>query len=211
MKDFVTATIQAIGKCATRLPEVQDSCLHGLMSLLSNRSEFVVAESIVSIKGLLQIGGGEDTKIVTHLSKLLSTITLPNARASIVWMVGEYSKKIPTVAPDVLRVLCQSFRKEDKLVKLQVVNLAAKLLLFNYNVEVIQLMFQYICNLAKFDLSYDVRDRARVFRSILLSNACPNLKQNAEALFFAEKTAPTTLSLEGKSYFHYFYFILSPY
>ena len=32
---FVTATIQAIGRCASRIPEVTDRCLHGLMGLLS--------------------------------------------------------------------------------------------------------------------------------------------------------------------------------
>ena len=37
-KEFVTATIQAIGRCASQVPEITDRCLHGLMSLLSNRS-----------------------------------------------------------------------------------------------------------------------------------------------------------------------------
>lgn len=36
-KYFVAATIQAIGRCACSIPEVTDSCLNGLVSLLSNR------------------------------------------------------------------------------------------------------------------------------------------------------------------------------
>ena len=37
-KDLVTASIQAIGRCATRLPEVADSCMRTLMVLISNPS-----------------------------------------------------------------------------------------------------------------------------------------------------------------------------
>ena len=36
-KDFVAATIQAIGRCASNISEVTDSCMNGLMGLMSNR------------------------------------------------------------------------------------------------------------------------------------------------------------------------------
>lgn len=48
--DFVRATIQAIGRCATRIREVAPICLNGLISLLSNRNEAIVAQSIIVIR-----------------------------------------------------------------------------------------------------------------------------------------------------------------
>jgi len=36
-KEFVTATIEAIGRCASSLKEVAETCLNGLVSLLSHR------------------------------------------------------------------------------------------------------------------------------------------------------------------------------
>ena len=36
-KQFVAATIQAIGRCASNIDEVSDACLAGLMSLVSHR------------------------------------------------------------------------------------------------------------------------------------------------------------------------------
>jgi AP-3 complex subunit beta len=36
-KEFVASTIQAIGRCAASIKEVTDTCLHGLVHLLSNR------------------------------------------------------------------------------------------------------------------------------------------------------------------------------
>ena len=36
-KDFVAATIQAIGRCASNISEVTDTCMNGLMGLMANR------------------------------------------------------------------------------------------------------------------------------------------------------------------------------
>lgn len=36
--EFVAATVQAIGRCASTISEVTDICLNGLVSLLSNRN-----------------------------------------------------------------------------------------------------------------------------------------------------------------------------
>ena len=36
------------------------------------------------------------------------------ARASILWLVGEYAERVPKVAPDVLRKMAKSFGSEVK-------------------------------------------------------------------------------------------------
>lgn len=165
-----------------------------LISLLSNRSEVVVAESVVVVKKLLQLGAGTDTKIITHLAKLLDKIQVPNARASIIWIVGEYCNQIPLFAPDILRKLASSFKTESKIVKLQILTLAAKLVLQNPSDSTIHLMFQYVCNLAKYDMHYDIRDRARVMRVILVGDKAPTLKQNSVNLICSEKPAPEMIA-----------------
>lgn len=48
-KDFVAATIQAIGRCATNIGEVRDTCLNGLVQLLSNRDGEPVIHSHLGI------------------------------------------------------------------------------------------------------------------------------------------------------------------
>lgn len=47
-----------------------------------------------------------------QLSKLLQVVTVPKARASIVWVIGEYHQHVPLLAPDVLRILAKSFTEE---------------------------------------------------------------------------------------------------
>lgn len=53
------------------------------------------------------------------------------ARASILWLIGENCERVPKIAPDVLRKTAKSFTSEDDLVKLQILNLGAKLYLTN--------------------------------------------------------------------------------
>ncbi|KAL8203757.1 UNVERIFIED_CONTAM: AP-3 complex subunit beta-1 [Gekko kuhli] len=74
-KQFAAATIQAIGRCATNISEVTDTCLNGLVCLLSNRDEIVVAESVVVIKKLLQTQPAHHGEIIKRMAKLLDSIT----------------------------------------------------------------------------------------------------------------------------------------
>lgn len=53
------------------------------------------------------------------------------ARASILWLMGEYCERVPKIAPDVLRKMAKTFTAEEDIVKLQTINLAAKLYLTN--------------------------------------------------------------------------------
>jgi len=195
-KEFVANTIQAIGRCAISVPDISDRCLGGLTSLLSNRSETVVAESVVVVRKLLQAmmaNENEETvatvvDVVTSLSKLVDTIESPKARASILWVIGEYSEKIPKVAPDVLRKAAKTFANEDTSVKLQVLNLGAKLQFVNK--EQTQKLFEYILSLAKYDSSYDVRDRCRVLRTVMSTESSGPVQSRAEMLVKGKKPMP---------------------
>ncbi|MGH0115337.1 UNVERIFIED_CONTAM: hypothetical protein FKN15_006765 [Acipenser sinensis] len=182
-KDFVAASIQAIGRCATNIGEVRDTCLNGLVQLLSNRDELVVAESVVVIKKLLQIQPAQHSDIIKHMAKLTDSIQVPMARASILWLIGEYCEHVPKIAPDVLRKMAKSFTNEEDIVKLQIINLAAKLYLTNSK--------QYVLNLAKYDQNYDIRDRARFIRQLIVPTEKSGvLSKYAKKLFLALKPAP---------------------
>ncbi|CAF98388.1 unnamed protein product [Tetraodon nigroviridis] len=186
-KDFVAATIQAIGRCATNIGEVRDTCLNGLVQLLSNRDELVVAESVVVIKKLLQMQPEKHSDIIKHMAKLTDNIQvgfslpppatsaggarnhlLPNcpqvpmARASILWLIGEYCEHVPKI-----RSRCV---EEDGKTKL---------------------LTQYVLNLAKYDQNYDIRDRARFIRQLIVpTEKSGALSKYAKKLFLALKPAP---------------------
>nr|KAF6439724.1 adaptor related protein complex 3 subunit beta 1 [Rousettus aegyptiacus] len=188
-KQFAAATIQTIGRCATNISEVTDTCLNGLVCLLSNRDEIVVAESVVVIKKLLQMQPAQHGEIIKHMAKLLDSITVPVARASILWLTGENCERVPKIAPDVLRKMAKNFTSEDDLVKLQILNLGAKLYLTNSKQT--KLLTQYILNLGKYDQNYDIRDRTRFIRQLIVPNEKSGaLSKYAKKIFLAQKPAP---------------------
>ncbi|KAG7268674.1 hypothetical protein CRUP_010885, partial [Coryphaenoides rupestris] len=181
--------LKAIGRCATNIGEVRDTCLNGLVQLLSNRDELVVAESVVVIKKLLQMQPEKHSDIIKHMAKLTDNIQVPMARASILWLIGEYCEHVPKIAPDVLRKMAKSFTNEEDIVKLQIINLAAKLYLTNSKQT--KLLTQYVLNLAKYDQNYDIRDRARFIRQLIVpTDKCGALSKYAKKLVLALKPAP---------------------
>ncbi|XP_064413648.1 AP-3 complex subunit beta-1 isoform X1 [Latimeria chalumnae] len=200
-KQFAAATIQAIGRSATNISEVTDTCLNGLVYLLSNRDETVVAESVVIIKKLLQSQPAQHSEIINHMAKLLDSITVPMARASILWLIGEYCERVPKIAPDVLRKMAKTFINEEDIVKLQILNLAAKLYLTNSKQT--KLLTQYILNLGKYDQNYDIRDRTRFIRQLIVPNEKSGaLSKYAKKIFLVQKPAPVLESpFKGRDHF----------
>lgn len=191
--EFAAATIQAIGRCASNISEITDACLNGLVALLANRNETVVGESVVVLKKLMQMRPTEHKDIIIHLAKLAETITVPMARASILWLIGEYSDRVPKIAPDVLRKMAKIFINEDDIVKLQILNLAAKLCITNSKQT--KLLCQYVFNLARYDQNYDIRDRVRFLRPLVLpGDKAGALSKHARKIFLATKPAPVLSS-----------------
>ncbi|EIW57778.1 uncharacterized protein TRAVEDRAFT_169778 [Trametes versicolor FP-101664 SS1] len=123
-------------------------------------------------------------EIISRLARRIDDIRHPKARACVVWLVGQYAvspapaengttsagpEGIAPWAPDVLRKMAKSFIQETPVVKLQIVTLAAKLLVLCPTDRTIGLLYRYVCSLAQYDPNYDVRDRARMYRALLSS------------------------------------------
>lgn len=74
--------------------------------------ESVVGESVVVIRKLLQSETVGHKDIISHMARLVDNIKIPMARASILWLLGEYCDKVPKIAPDVLRKMAKTFITE---------------------------------------------------------------------------------------------------
>ena len=128
------------------------------------------------------------------MAKMTDKVTVPMARASILWLIGEYSDRVSQIAPDVLRKSVKTFCEEENVVKLQILNLAVKLHLTNP--KQVALLVQYVLNLAKYDQNYDIRDRARFFRTLIFNESkCPILHKHLKKILLASKPAPVLESV----------------
>ncbi|KAI9280476.1 adaptin N terminal region-domain-containing protein [Sporodiniella umbellata] len=192
-KDFVAATIQAIARCATNVPAASDQCIRLLMKLLHSKNELVVAESVLVLTRLLKAPSQERSKSVISLVKLLENIHVPKARANVFWLVGQYAEILPKVGPDVLRQAVKGFTKEENVTKLQIITLSAKLICLDPEHPALILLNQYLFGLARYDVDYDVRDRARFLRVLTITQGeekagLSALKQNLKEIILSNKS-----------------------
>ena len=185
---FVSAAIHAIGRIAIRIPEKSDVCLSGLLGLLSCTDSNIAGESVVVIQRLLQLGPTQNEEVIIRLSKMLDKTNNSSAKASIIWMIGEHCDQVPKIAPDVLRKAAKIFYTESDPVKHQTLNLASKLIC--HNSKHTRVLCQYVLSLGRYDLSYDIRDKSRLYRNLLFQSGDNILPKYAKKLLVSHKPAP---------------------
>lgn len=56
----------------------------------------------------------QHSDIIVQMAKLFDKIQIPAARASILWLIGEYCDRVPKIAPDVFRKAAKNFADEVK-------------------------------------------------------------------------------------------------
>lgn len=216
--DLIRESVRAIGRCAQSDPKNSHRCFRVLLNQISSFDNVLVSEVLTVMRHLIQQEPTSHRKTVVRLARNLDKTTSPEARATIIWLVGEFASLDPNnnIAPDVLRILTKGFADENEPAKQQIVLLAAKVyLLFLQKQSAhssregddtaepqgvaepsfdsvsldhpIPKLWNYIQLLARYDTSYDLRDRARLF-SALLAN--PQSTQLAALLLLAPKPVP---------------------
>lgn len=136
-RELVRESVRAIGRCAQSDSRTSARCLRLLLKQITSLDGNLVAESLTVIRHLIQQDPGSHTNTVVRLAKNLDTATNPRARASIIWLVGEFAgiDGENNIAADVLRILAKGFADEAEPAKLQIVLLAAKVYLHHLNRE----------------------------------------------------------------------------
>ncbi|CAM9291460.1 unnamed protein product [Discosporangium mesarthrocarpum] len=143
-----------------------------------------------------------------------SSFSQPAARASIIWTLGEHPQHVSALAPDLLRLMSKTFPELEEEVKMQVLNFAVKIALHMPSIEHVQSLAAFVLEMARFDLSHDLRDRARFMTAMLgLASAEDGVDErallalNAKAsqVLLRPKLPPTTesvnLSYQGMQHF----------
>ncbi|KAK7734229.1 AP-3 complex subunit beta [Cytospora paraplurivora] len=210
-KLLVREAVRAIGRCAQSDPKTSSRCLRLLLSQITSLDGTLAAESLTVIRHLIQQDPTAHTSTVVRLAKNLDTATDPQARATIIWLVGDFAglNGEDNIAADVLRILLKNFAEEAEIAKRQIVLLAAKVYLHLLNrvaetrkndeadgdlekpppldeVEEhpVARLWNYVLHLVRYDTSYDLRDRARLFKALL------GVPQLATLMLLAPKPAP---------------------
>ncbi|KAF9674725.1 hypothetical protein SADUNF_Sadunf10G0156800 [Salix dunnii] len=180
---FAADTVAAIGLCAKQIPNMARTCLEGLLALTrqdfsscdsgsTNGEAGILIQAIVSIKSIIAQDPPTHEKVVIQLVRSLDSIKVPAARATIIWLIGEYrnlGEIIPRMLTTVLKYLAWSFTSEALETKLQILNTTVKVLsgAKGEEMQTFKKLGSYVIELADCDLNYDVRDRARFLKKLL--------------------------------------------
>ena len=108
--DIVKRAVKAIGQVAIKIESATERCVNTLLDLINTKVNYVVQEAIVVIKDIFRKYPGYEG-IIPALCKCIDELDEPNARGSLIWIVGEYAEKISN-AGDILAGFVDGFMEE---------------------------------------------------------------------------------------------------
>lgn len=108
--DFVRRAVKAIGQVAIKIETASERCVNALLDLINTKVNYVVQEVVVVIKDIFRKYPGYEG-IIPTLCKCIDELDEPNARGSLIWIVGEYAEKISN-AGDILGGFVDGFAEE---------------------------------------------------------------------------------------------------
>ncbi|KUL84557.1 hypothetical protein ZTR_08736 [Talaromyces verruculosus] len=173
--DFVRRAVRAIGQTAIKIESSSERCVNTLLDLINTKVNYVVQEAIVVIRDIFRKYPGYEN-IIPTLCKCIDELDEPNARAALIWIVGEYAEKISN-AGDILAGFVEGFNEEFTQTQLQILTAVVKL--FLKRPEKAQGLVQKVLQAAtKENDNPDIRDRAYVYWRLLSNTTEPNAAKN---------------------------------
>lgn len=220
-KYLAASAAKAIGCLATAHPASTPAIVRVLSSVVASANNpVVVSESIAVLRRLLQRHPHAQTKALPQLiAMLLSSenseavaIRDPGARSSIIWLITEFYEKVQSIATEALRLLARGFVHEASEVKVQILNLAAKIVVWHSKESglsevtgdddpslrrIRKRLLEYVVSCARYDRDYDVRDKARIMHALFISNNDSPLFKAACKAYLSRKPITRTNDQSG--------------
>ncbi|KAB0391366.1 hypothetical protein E2I00_010698, partial [Balaenoptera physalus] len=161
--DFVRKAVRAIGRCAIK--QSAERCVSTLLDLIQTKVNYVVQEAIVVIRDIFRKYPNKYESIIATLCENLDSLDEPDARAAMIWIVGEYAERIDN-ADELLESFLEGFHDESTQVQLTLLTAIVKLFLKKPSET--QELVQQVLSLATQDSDNpDLRDRGYIYWRLL--------------------------------------------
>ncbi|KAL5120937.1 beta-adaptin [Pleosporales sp. CAS-2024a] len=171
--DFVRRAVKAIGQVAIKIESASEKCVNTLLDLINTKVNYVVQEAVVVIKDIFRKYPGYEG-IIPTLCQCIDELDEPNARASLIWIVGEYAEKINN-AGEILGNFVDTFGEEFTQTQLQILTAVVKLFLKKPD-QAQGLVTKVLQAATAENDNPDIRDRAYVYWRLLSSD--PEVAKN---------------------------------
>ncbi|ODN83344.1 hypothetical protein L202_01504 [Cryptococcus amylolentus CBS 6039] len=124
--DFVRKAVRSIGRLAIKISPAADECIRTLLTLLQTKITYVVQEAIVVIKDIFRRYPNQYESIIGTLCENLDVLDEPEAKAAMIWIVGQYADRINN-SEELLEDFAFGFREEPAEVQLALLTAVVKL------------------------------------------------------------------------------------
>ncbi|KAH7131861.1 adaptin N terminal region-domain-containing protein [Dendryphion nanum] len=124
--DFVRKSVRAIGKLAIKIPPSSQLCISTLLALVSTKVSYIVQEATVVIRNIFRKYPNQYESIISTLCENLDSLDEPEAKAAMIWVIGQYADRIED-SDVLLDDFLDSFREETHEVQLALLTATVKL------------------------------------------------------------------------------------
>ncbi|KAK9476042.1 adaptin N terminal region-domain-containing protein [Lipomyces japonicus] len=123
---FVRKAVRAIGKLAIKIEAAARPCIDTLLDLVATRVSYIVQEATVVIKNIFRKYPNRYESIISVLCQNLDSLDEPEAKAAMIWIIGQYADRIEN-SDELLDEFLFTFKEEPVEVQLSLLTATVKL------------------------------------------------------------------------------------
>lgn len=87
-------SVRAIGKLAIKIEPAARVCINTLLDLVATKVSYIVQEATVVIKNIFRKYPNQYESIISTLCENLDSLDEPEAKAAMIWVIGQYADRI---------------------------------------------------------------------------------------------------------------------
>ena len=87
-------SVRAIGKLAIKIEPAAQLCIDSLLELVATKVSYIVQEATVVIRNIFRKYPNQYESIISVLCENLDSLDEPEAKAAMIWVIGEYADRI---------------------------------------------------------------------------------------------------------------------
>jgi AP-2 complex subunit beta-1 len=123
---FVRKSVRAIGKLAIKIEPAAKRCINTLLELVATKVSYIVQEATVVIRNIFRKYPNQYESIISTLCENLDSLDEPEAKAAMIWVIGQYADRIDN-SDVLLEDFLYSFADEPVEVQLALLTATVKL------------------------------------------------------------------------------------
>mmetsp|Transcript_77127 Transcript_77127/g.178903 ORF Transcript_77127/g.178903 Transcript_77127/m.178903 type:complete len:911 (+) Transcript_77127:109-2841(+) len=166
--DFVRKSVRSIGRVAVKLERACERAISVLLELIETKVNYVVQEASVVVKDIFRKYPLRYEQVLSALCDSLEVLDEPEAKASMIWILGEYAERIDNV-DELLDTFLANFHDEPLMVQMQLLTGIVKLFLKKPQ-STQDMVTKVLKSATEESNNHDIRDRGYIYWRLLSTN-----------------------------------------